>query len=228
MRRRNIVLIAAAVVILAFVGAGAAWWVVNRKTADVHNGAKLPFTLTTDSTAPTSTGTGTSSPRQREVGPSWPVYGLSDARTRDAAGLADIHPPYHVQWSAPVGFLEYPPVYAKGVLYLYANGGFVSARNVFTGKLLWSRRLLQTPSNLGQGSPAVHAGVVYLAPATGTSTRCPPRRARPSGTRTSAPRWSRPRRSTRATCTWPTSRGRCGRSRSRPARSCGRTTPAGR
>ena len=90
------------------------------------------------------------------------MYGLSDARTRDAAGLTDIHPPYHVQWSAPIGFLEYPPVYAKGVLYLYANGGFVSARNVFTGKLLWSRRLLQTPSGLGQGSPAVHAGVVYL------------------------------------------------------------------
>ena len=95
-------------------------------------------------------------------GPSWPMYGLSDARTRDASGLTDVHPPYHVTWSASVGIIEYPPVYAKGVLFEYANGGFVSARNVFTGKLLWSRALLHAPSTLGQGSPAVRAGVVYV------------------------------------------------------------------
>jgi hypothetical protein len=161
MRRRTILTIGAAVVLLLVVGAAAAYWVVNRRTADVHNGDKLPFTLTSDptSSAPPSTQTG---PNAKPFGPSWPVYGLSDARTRDASALTAIHPPYHVQWSASVGFLEYPPVYAKGVIYLYANGGYVSARNVFSGKRLWSRSLLATKSNLGQGSPAIHAGVLYL------------------------------------------------------------------
>jgi outer membrane protein assembly factor BamB len=155
-------MIGAAVVVLLVVGAAAAYWVVNRRTADVHNGDKLPFTLTSDptTTQPSSTHT---TKRERILGPSWPVYGLSDARTRDASAYTNLHPPYHVQWSAPVGFMEYPPVYAKGVLYMYANGGYVSARNVFTGKLLWSRSLLPKNSQLlGQGSPAVHAGIVYL------------------------------------------------------------------
>jgi outer membrane protein assembly factor BamB len=159
MRRRNIALAGAAVVILGAVGAGAAWWVVNRKTADVHNGAKAPFSFTSDPTSSTGTHGGR---RHRVWGPSWPVYGLSDARTRDASGLTPVHPPYHKMWSASVGFLEYPPVYAKGVLFTYANGGFISARSLFTGKLLWSRSLLHVRSSLGQGSPAVHAGVVYL------------------------------------------------------------------
>jgi outer membrane protein assembly factor BamB len=157
-------MIGAAVVVLLVVGAAAAYWVVNRRTADVHNGDKLPFTLTSDptTTQPPSTHI---SKRQRTWGPSWPVYGLSDARTRDASDLTGIHPPYHVQWKAAVGFLEYPPVYAKGVLYIYANGGYVSARNVFTGKLLWSRSLLSknlSSQLLGQGSAAIHAGVLYL------------------------------------------------------------------
>ena len=82
MRRRTILTIAAAVVVLLVVGAAAAYWVVNRRTADVHNGDKLPFTLTSDPTtsAPSSTQTG---PNGKSFGPSWPVYGLSDARTRD-------------------------------------------------------------------------------------------------------------------------------------------------
>jgi outer membrane protein assembly factor BamB len=154
MRRRTKLLIVAAVLVLGVAGTGAAWWVVHRKTPDVHNGAKLPFTLTTSSSVTPV------SPTVRRWGPSWPVYGLSDARTRDASGSTGIHPPYHVTWSAPVGFLEYPPVYAKGVLYLYANSGWISARDIFTGKVLWQRRL-QHVSDLGPGSPAVRQGVVY-------------------------------------------------------------------
>jgi outer membrane protein assembly factor BamB len=162
MRRRTILTIGAAVLVLLVVGAAAAYWVVNRRTADVHNGDKLPFTLTSDptSSAPPSTQT---SPDGKPFGPSWPVYGLSDARTRDASSDTAIHPPYHVQWKAAVGFLEYPPVYAKGVLFTYANGGYVSAWNIFSGRHLWSRSLLPKNSGLlGQGSPAIHAGVLYL------------------------------------------------------------------
>jgi outer membrane protein assembly factor BamB len=157
MRRRNIALVAAAVVVLGAVGTGAAWWVVNRKTADVHNGDRVPFTLTSDSTQSTSSET---TKRQRRWGASWPVYGFSDDRTRNDSGDSAVAPPYHVQWGRSVGFIEYPPVYAKGVLYEYVNAGTVSAHDVFTGKQLWARRL-QHESNLGPGSPAVHQGVVY-------------------------------------------------------------------
>lgn len=157
MRRRNIALAGVAVVILGAVGTGAAYWVVNRKTADVHNGTKVPFTLTSDSAPAT---TSLRSKRQRMWGPSWPVYGLSDARTRDDAGETAVRPPYHVQWSRGVGFIEYPPVYAKGVVYQYVNSGWIEAYDVFTGKRRWKRRL-QHISNLGPGSPAVHRGVVY-------------------------------------------------------------------
>jgi outer membrane protein assembly factor BamB len=161
MRRRTLLTIGAAVVVLLVVGAAAAYWVVNRRTADVHNGDKVPFTLTSDP-SPTQPSSTHATPQSR-WGPSWPVYGFTDARTRDASAFTDIHPPYHVQWSRPAGFLEYPPVYAKGVLYSYANGGYVSAHDLFTGKRLWQRSLLPKHSQvLGQGSPAVHAGVVYL------------------------------------------------------------------
>ena len=158
MRRRNIALVGAAVVVLGAVGTGAAWWVVNRKTADVHNGTKVPFTLTSDSTQTTSSA---ASKRPRMWGPSWPVYGFSNSRTRDDTGDTAVHPPYYVQWGRSVGFIEYPPVYAKGVLYEYVNAGEISAHSVFTGKLLWARRLLRQSSTLGPGSPAVHQGVVY-------------------------------------------------------------------
>jgi outer membrane protein assembly factor BamB len=156
MRRRNIALVGVAVVVLGAVGTGAAWWVVNRKTGDVHNGDKVPFTLTSD-----TQGSSTHATRQQRIwGPSWPMYGFSAARTRDDAAASGIHPPYHVTWNKAVGFIEYPPVYAKGVIYQYVNSGWISAWNVFTGKQLWSRRL-QHISNLGPGSPAVHQGVVY-------------------------------------------------------------------
>jgi len=158
MRRRTKLLIVAAVVVLGVAGTGAAWWVAHRRTADVHNGAHLPFTLTSDTTQASTTTK--KDRREKRWGPSWPVYGLSAARTRDASGVTDVHPPYRTAWTAGIGFLEYPPVYAKGVLFVYSNNGWISARNIFTGKQLWARRL-QSQSNLGPGSPAVRRGVVY-------------------------------------------------------------------
>jgi len=124
----------AAVVLVA--GAGAAWWAVHRQTPDVHRGADLPFTLT--STAPPTTSTG-GSPKHAKWGPPWPVYGRTLARTRDASDLVGVVPPYHQAWAKSSGFLEYPPSYARGVLYATTNTGTVWARDAFTGKLLWRR-----------------------------------------------------------------------------------------
>jgi outer membrane protein assembly factor BamB len=137
MRRRTWISIAAVAVLLVVAGAGAAYWVVNRPVDDVHRGDELPFTPTTE--APPSTPPSTD-PAEEDLGPNWPVFGRTVSRTRDAADLTDVKPPYRVAWKADTGFLEYPPSYADGVVYLSTNGGQVSARDVKSGDILWRRK----------------------------------------------------------------------------------------
>jgi outer membrane protein assembly factor BamB len=86
------------------------------------------------------------------------MYGLTPARTRDASDLTDVAPPFKVIWkSMPLGVLEYPPSYERGVLYLTTDAGWASARNVFTGKVLWSRRFKPLV-----GEPALYHHRVYF------------------------------------------------------------------
>ncbi len=189
MRRRNIVLIGAAVVVLlAAVGAGAAWWVANRKTADVHNGATLPFTLTSD---PSHADVDPATRPQRELGPVVArVRALGRPHPRRLR--PDRHPP------ALPRHLERPdrlPRVSAGV----REGGALPVRE---------RRLRQRARRLhGQAPVAARAAAARRrtwargrrpstpasstwARATATSTRSRPRRGGRSGTRTSAPRWS--------------------------------------
>ena len=67
------------------------------------------------------------------------MYGRTPARTRDASDLVNVVPPFHQTWAKPSGFIEYPPSYARGVLYEATNSGSTWARDAFTGKLLWRR-----------------------------------------------------------------------------------------
>src|SRR6266571_6871090 len=108
MRRRTCALIALAAAVLLAGGAGAAWWAAHRLTGDVHRGGALPFTFTSESTSgPPSSGK--DGGHGGAFGPAWPVYGRTMTRTRDAADLTAIRPPYHVVWRDKTGFLEYPP-----------------------------------------------------------------------------------------------------------------------
>jgi outer membrane protein assembly factor BamB len=145
-----------AAVALLVAGAGAAWWIVHRPTPDVHRGAELPFTLTSNPppTAPTA---GTSNDHPAWGAP-WPTYGRTMARTRDASDLTTIVPPYRHSWSEPSGFLEYPPSYARGVLYVTTNLGTAVARSAFTGKLVW-RRDMGTPI---RAEPTVLGNRIYF------------------------------------------------------------------
>ena len=56
-----------------------------------------------------------------------------------------------------MGVLEYPPSYARGVLYLTTDAGWATARDVFTGKLLWSRHFEPLV-----GEPALYRHRVYF------------------------------------------------------------------
>jgi outer membrane protein assembly factor BamB len=156
MRRTRLVGIAIALALIAGIGVAVAYYVVHRKTGDVHNGLKVPFTLTHESTGSSpSTAKASTAP---DPGPAWPFYGRTLARTRDASDLSQIHPPYRTQWSTPGGgLLEYPASYADGVVYEAADSGLVSAYDIFTGKLLWDRKFTTVLA-----SPAVYRSLLYF------------------------------------------------------------------
>ncbi len=138
-------------------GAGLAYSIVHKPVADVHN-ASAPFTLTNDPNTIVSTGGGGTTSATATFGPDWPMYGLTPQRTRNASNLTSIAPPYRVVWrSTALGVLEYPPSYAQGVLYLTTDAGWASARDVFTGKILWSRHFKPLV-----GEPALYRHRVYF------------------------------------------------------------------
>lgn len=157
MRRKTWALSALAATVLVAGGAGAAWWVVHQRTGDIHRGSDLPFTLTTTPTK-TSTSGKDGKHHARDTGPPWPVYGRNVARTRDAADITDVAPPFRNEWKDRTGFLEYPPSYRDGILYLASNNGFVSARMANTGKVLWSFRV---PVGV-TGEPAVAGNRLFV------------------------------------------------------------------
>jgi outer membrane protein assembly factor BamB len=161
MRRRVWVILAVCVLALGASGVVAARWYAKQRTGDVHN-ANAPFMSDEGTSAPTTGGDGhmkgRKQRRERRLGLAWPMYGRDVGRTRDASDLADVHPPYRVLWrSKDLGVLEYPPSYRRGVLYLSNNSGWVSARNVFTGKVSWSRHFGSIT-----GEPALDGKNVYF------------------------------------------------------------------
>jgi len=157
MRRKTWALSALAATVLVAGGAGAAWYVVHQRTGDIHRGGELPFTLTT-TTSPSTGTSGNDGKHSTDAGPPWPVYGRTPARTRDASDISGVAPPFRGEWKDRTGFLEYPPSYRDGVLYLASNNGFVSARTVNTGQVLWSFRV---PAGI-TGEPAIAGNRLFF------------------------------------------------------------------
>jgi outer membrane protein assembly factor BamB len=157
MRRRTWAVIALCAALLLAV-AGAGWVLAHRRTADVHRGTQLPFTSQPEPTIPTTTDTGGHPSRLARFGPAWPVYGRTMTRRRDAADLVQVRPPYSVVWRRTTGFLEYPPSYRDGVLYLTTDAGVVSARRLDTGSTLWQFKLHTTIT----AAPAVVGHLMYF------------------------------------------------------------------
>jgi outer membrane protein assembly factor BamB len=156
-RRRTWIIAGLLLLCLMAGGAGLAYWIVHRPVADVHNDS-APFTFTSDPTTVPTTTTGNGGSSAAKFGPPWPMYGLTPQRTRDASALTNLAPPYRVIWkSAALGVLEYPPSYQNGVLYLTTDAGWASARDVFTGKVLWSRHFAPLV-----GEPALYRHRVYF------------------------------------------------------------------
>lgn len=115
-----------------------------KRPADVHNTA-VPFVPEKPQ-----------KPKARTV--NWPMFGLNPARTRYLPAKG-IRPPFRLLWHySEKPLLEFPPIYARGVLYGVNNNGNAFALDADTGKVLWERRI----GRLNASSPAYQKGRLYL------------------------------------------------------------------
>ncbi len=89
---------------------------------------------------------------------SWPIYGLTKARTRYLPTATPLRPPFVMRW-ARTGriLLEFSPVACRRSLYLLKNNGALYALSRQTGRVLWKRKL----GALAASSPACGHGTVY-------------------------------------------------------------------
>jgi outer membrane protein assembly factor BamB len=142
-RRWAIGLIAAAILAVAAIAVA---YEILKRPADVHNEA-VPFTPEKPKKPP---------PKAKTV--NWPIFGLNPARTRYLPAKG-IKPPFKLLWHfSEKPLLEFPPVYARGKLYLVNNNGEVYAMDADTGKVLWERRI----GRLNASSPAYSRGRLYI------------------------------------------------------------------
>jgi outer membrane protein assembly factor BamB len=154
-RRRRLVW--AAVLLACLVLAGAAVAVLTGGQGDVSN-PDVEFD-TAPPTAPT-----TSQPKAHHSrdpfadGFTWPVYGLSKARTRYLPLSRNLRPPFTVRWRMTGRILlEFPPVLCGKSLYLLKNNGALYSVSRQTGHVHWKTKL----GYLAAASPACGHGTVY-------------------------------------------------------------------
>jgi outer membrane protein assembly factor BamB len=94
--------------------------------------------------------------RAKKVG--WPLYGYDRARTRYLPAKG-VRPPFRKIWRYTARpLLEFPPVYARGRLFLVDNSGHAVALDADTGKLLWKRRI----GRLNASSPTFYRNRLYV------------------------------------------------------------------
>ncbi|MGH3002941.1 MAG: PQQ-binding-like beta-propeller repeat protein, partial [Gaiellaceae bacterium] len=159
MRRRLIA--GAAVVILALVGVGAAYYVhVKRQARDVRGSSTVEF-------VPTET----PPPAPKEPGVAWPTYGHDPERLRFANGVL-LAPPFRRAWTFPARTLvEFPPAVAYGRLYFANNAGVLFAIGAKNGRKAWK----YVSHRCVAASPAVDRHVVFE-----TFLNAPPCNRKPS------------------------------------------------
>jgi outer membrane protein assembly factor BamB len=72
----------------------------------------------------------------------WPIYGYTNARTRDFTGDPNLTPPFKVAWKfGGNALLEFPASIWGNNLYLIDDGATVKRVNITTGKQIWERHV---------------------------------------------------------------------------------------
>ncbi len=155
------VLLVLAVLVLAALGAGVAYYFhVQKESRDVHGSSTVEF-VTTEA-AP---------PAPKEPGVAWPTYGQNAARQRFANGVL-LAPPFVRKWTFRAqALVEFPPAIAYGRLFFANNSGVLFAIGAKNGKRAWK----YVSHRCVAASPAVDRHVVFQ-----TFMNTPPCNRRPS------------------------------------------------
>src|SRR5947207_15857390 len=113
----------AAVVVVALLAVGAAWYLrVKHAARDIHGSSTVEFVPTPPP------------PKPKEPGVAWPMYGYDAQRLRVATGIS-LAPPFRRVWTFGArSLVEFPPVVAYGRLFFANNSGVLSAIRPKTGK----------------------------------------------------------------------------------------------
>jgi len=140
-------LVAAAVVVLALIGAGAAYYLHLRQRArDIQGSSTIEFVTTLGA-----------EPAPPEPGITWGVYGRDPERRRVASGVA-LTPPFTLAWTFRAqSLIEFPPVVGYGRLFFANNDGTVFAVGTQNGRRAWTYESHRCVA----ASPALDRHVVY-------------------------------------------------------------------
>jgi outer membrane protein assembly factor BamB len=142
--RRRLVLAICVGVLALFVIGGLIAYEALKRPPDVHN--------------PDATFEPEKPKKQRVKTVSWPMYGYDRARTRYLPAKG-VKPPFRKIWRyTDRPLLEFPPVLARGRLYLVDNSGHAVSLDADTGKVLWTRRI----GHLNASSPTFHKNRLYV------------------------------------------------------------------
>ena len=96
----------------------------------------------------------------------WPDFGYTPNRARYLAN--GVEPPFKPIWKyrGDRQLMEFPPVLAKGVLYIVRNDAVAVALNAKSGRIRWQRRI----GKLNASSPGYDRGRLYIATLSGHIT----------------------------------------------------------
>src|SRR5262245_28633730 len=135
----------ATVVVVALIAVGAWYLYVKHQGRDVRGSSTVEFVPT----APT--------PKPKEPGVAWPMYGRDQERLRVATDVS-LAPPFRRLWTFHAqSLVEFPPAVAYGRLYFANNDGVLYAVNAKTGKRTWKYDSKRCQAM----SPAVDFHTVY-------------------------------------------------------------------
>jgi outer membrane protein assembly factor BamB len=141
-------LVVGAVVVLALVGGGLAYYLhVKHESRDIEGSSTVEFVTTA-----------LPPPPPKEPGIAWPTYGHDPERTRVGTGIA-LAPPYRTIWTFHAqSLVEFPPVVGYGRLFFASNNGVLFAVGAKNGRRAWK----YVSHRCVAASPALDRHVVYM------------------------------------------------------------------
>ncbi len=161
--RKHVLLVAGALGLLA--SAGVAGFLLARPHGDPGHLEPKPSGISYVGPEKVSHGRPRYHLKSRAEQPCWLQFG-GGAERRSAALTTNLGPPTRSVWARALdGYIEYPPVYCDGLLYVNTFRGTTYAVDSESGKIVWRRRGAHKPS-----SPAIAGAKLIVAANDGTVT----------------------------------------------------------